>query len=47
MAEAPSFGKPIVLYDVLSSGAKAYLAVANELISRSAKVESSVPVGVS
>jgi chromosome partitioning protein len=46
LAEAPSFGKPIVLYDVLSSGAKAYLAVANELISRSAKVESSVPVGV-
>jgi chromosome partitioning protein len=46
LAEAPSFGKPIVLYDVLSSGAKAYLAVANELINRSAKIESHVPVGV-
>jgi len=47
LAEAPSFGKPIVLYDVLSSGAKAYLAVANELISRNAKVDSSVAAGVS
>jgi len=46
LAEAPSFGKPIVLYDVMSSGAKAYLAVANELISRNTKIEASVPVGV-
>ena len=45
LAEAPSFGKPIVLYDVLSSGAKAYLAVANELISRSSRVEGPVPLG--
>ena len=28
LAEAPSFGKPIVLYDVQSVGAKSYLAVA-------------------
>ncbi len=34
LAEAPSFGKPIVLYDVLSIGAQAYMAVANELMSR-------------
>ncbi|MBC7672934.1 MAG: ParA family protein [Polaromonas sp.] len=34
LAEAPSFGKPIVLYDVLSIGAQAYMAVANELIAR-------------
>src|SRR5690606_13225080 len=25
LAEAPSFGKPIVLYDILSTGAQAYL----------------------
>jgi chromosome partitioning protein len=25
LAEAPSFGKPIVLYDVLSAGAQSYL----------------------
>src|SRR5881394_1429480 len=39
-AEAPSFGKPIVLYDVQSIGAKSYLAVAQELIRR---VEQGVP----
>ncbi len=32
LAEAPSFGKPIVLYDVLSAGAQAYLSLAKELI---------------
>src|SRR6266581_1766693 len=32
--EAPSFGKPILLYDVQSVGAKSYLAVAQELIRR-------------
>jgi chromosome partitioning protein len=34
LAEAPSFGKPILLYDVTSVGAQAYMAVANELIER-------------
>jgi len=34
LAEAPSFGKPIVLYDVQSVGAKSYLAVAQDLIRR-------------
>lgn len=34
LAEAPSFGKPIILYDVASVGAQAYLAVAKELIER-------------
>jgi chromosome partitioning protein len=34
LAEAPSFGKPIVLYDVQSIGAQAYMAVANELMGR-------------
>ncbi|HEX5387201.1 MAG TPA: ParA family protein [Gemmatimonadales bacterium] len=34
LAEAPSFGKPILLYDVQSVGAKSYLAVAQELIHR-------------
>ena len=35
LAEAPSFGKPIILYDVASVGAKAYLGVAKELLERS------------
>lgn len=34
LAEAPSFGKPIVLYDVSSVGAQAYMAVARELLQR-------------
>ncbi|HEY7769571.1 MAG TPA: AAA family ATPase [Longimicrobium sp.] len=34
IAEAPSFGKPIVLYDVISVGAKSYLALAKEVIAR-------------
>jgi chromosome partitioning protein len=37
LAEAPSFGKPIILYDVNSAGAQAYLAVAAELIQRTSK----------
>jgi len=32
LAEAPSFGKPIVQYDVLSQGAQSYLALAKELL---------------
>lgn len=34
LAEAPSFGKPIILYDVSSIGAKAYMNAARELIAR-------------
>jgi len=34
LAEAPSFGKPILLYDVQSVGAKSYLSVAQELMQR-------------
>lgn len=34
LAEAPSFGKPIILYDIGSVGAKAYMSVAKELIER-------------
>ena len=32
LAEAPSFGQPIVQYDVLSRGAQSYLALAKELL---------------
>src|SRR3989449_1778795 len=34
LAEAPSFGQPILLYDVQSIGAKSYLSLAQELIRR-------------
>ena len=36
LAEAPSFGKPIVLYDIASVGAQAYLSVAREIVQRNA-----------
>jgi chromosome partitioning protein len=39
LAEAPSFGKPIVLYDIASIGAKAYMSVARELMERNATGE--------
>lgn len=32
LAEAPSFGKPIILYDLASVGAQAYMGVARELL---------------
>ena len=32
ISESPSFGKPIILYDIESKGSKAYLALAKELI---------------
>ena len=31
LSEAPSFGKPILLYDILSKGAKAYIQLAKEV----------------
>jgi chromosome partitioning protein len=43
LAEAPSFGKPILLYDVQSVGAKCYLSLAQELIKRSTQPSSDQP----
>jgi hypothetical protein len=40
LAEAPSFGQPILLYDVQSVGARSYLAVGQELIRRIEEPES-------
>jgi chromosome partitioning protein len=36
LGEAPSHGMPVVLYDVKSRGAAAYLALAREVLGRSA-----------
>jgi len=33
LSEAPSFGKPILLYDATSAGAQSYFALAKEIIS--------------
>ncbi|HPF08771.1 MAG: AAA family ATPase [Candidatus Cloacimonetes bacterium] len=35
LTEAPSFGKPIFLYDIRSPGAMSYLSLANEVVERS------------
>jgi len=41
LGEAPSFGKPVVLYDIKSRGAEAYLKLAQEFIKRAeGRVES-------
>jgi len=34
IAEAPSFGKPVLMYDPHCAGSKAYKALANEMLSR-------------
>jgi chromosome partitioning protein len=34
LAECPSFGKPILLYDIKSKGCESYLSFANELMKR-------------
>jgi len=34
LSEAPSFGKPIILYDIRSSGAQAYLNLTKEIVTR-------------
>jgi chromosome partitioning protein len=47
LAEAPSFGKPIILYDLASVGAQAYVNLAKELLERHRKPISAeiAPVG--
>ena len=34
LAEAPSYGKPCLIYDPESTGTKAYLSLAKEIIER-------------
>jgi chromosome partitioning protein len=48
LAEAPSFGKPIIVYDVASVGAQAYMSIARELLERdrSTQLSDSSPVAL-
>jgi chromosome partitioning protein len=34
ISEAPSFGKPVILYDAISSGSKNYMSLASEILER-------------
>lgn len=45
LSEAPSFGKPILLYDIRSVGSQAYLELANEFLSRTAAAAAQVVTG--
>ncbi len=44
LAEAPSFGKPAILYDATSVGSKNYLSLAREIIQRNKKLFKNSPV---
>src|SRR6476646_6436413 len=37
LAEAPSYGKPIILYDIRSKGAESYIQLAKEILSHESK----------
>jgi chromosome partitioning protein len=47
LAEAPSFGQPIVQYDILSVGAQSYLSLATELLARRGLDGGDIPEGLS
>ena len=47
LSEAPSFGKPILLYDIASKGAKSYLDLARELLARHGQERRAPAVAVS
>ena len=44
LSEAPSHGKPVLLYDISSRGAESYLALANEFLARAQQGGAPVPV---
>jgi chromosome partitioning protein len=44
LSEAPSFGKPILLYDALSSGTRNYIDLAQEVLKRNQRAVASSPV---
>lgn len=47
LAEAPSFGVPVIVYDKTSRGALAYIALAGEILRRQAGKTAAVKAGIS
>ena len=45
ISEAPSFGKPVLLYDAISSGARNYMAVAAEVVRNNQRFLQAAPEG--
>ena len=44
VSEAPSHGKPVLLYDIRCAGAQAYIHMASELLRREAAASGSLPI---
>jgi len=45
LAEAPSFGKPIIFYDVRSRGAESYIQLAKEVLANEQKAGATQGLG--
>jgi chromosome partitioning protein len=45
LSEAPGFGKPIILYDVMSAGAENYLSLAAEILNHKEPVPEAMHTG--
>jgi chromosome partitioning protein len=43
LSEAPSYGKPALLYDIQCKGAQGYLSLAHELVARQRKMSAQAP----
>jgi chromosome partitioning protein len=43
LGEAPSHGMPVILYDVKSRGAEAYLTLAREVLARNGRAPQPAP----
>jgi len=39
ISESPSYGKPVILYDAVSSGSKNYISLASELLQRNSLLQ--------
>jgi len=44
ISESPSFGKPVILYDAISSGAQNYMSLASEFLGRNSNENKSIEI---